>query len=119
MSRSNNMSHNARPLGVRESNLLAIVLAFLMCFGCVFFACAAPTLVVYSAGANAPAGAGPVQLIPMCAWSLQGAVGLWWNSNVAPSRAFSNAARHHALCVAVPWAAGLPSRGRPVIDLVP
>ena len=58
-------------------------------------------------------------LIAMCAWSRGGRVGLWWNASVAPSRAFANAHRYNAVCVAVPWAAALPARGRPAIDLQP
>jgi hypothetical protein len=119
MTRLNPTPYNARPLAVQDSNLLAIVLAFLLCFGCIFFACGAPTAVVYATGANMPAGSQAVHLIPMCAWSRHGAVGLWWNSAVAPSRAFANASRYNAVCVALPWTAALPGRGRPAVDLTP
>lgn len=58
-------------------------------------------------------------VVALCAWSRGGRAGLWWNRNVAPSRAFVNAPRYNAMCLAVPWSSNLPERGRPSIDVSP
>jgi len=106
-------------LHAHNNNTLAILLACLLCFACLLVTCAMPTIIAYAAGSAATADSGPVDIIPMCAWARQGAVGLWWNTGVTPTRAFSNSRRYNAVCVAVPWSAALPDRGRPAIDVTP
>lgn len=56
-------------------------------------------------------------LTPMCAWARNGQVGLWWNASISPARAFTNAHRYNAVCVALPWAASFPQRGLPRLEL--
>jgi hypothetical protein len=56
-------------------------------------------------------------LTPMCLWARNGQVGLWWNTSISPARAFSNAHRYNAVCVALPWTASMPQRGLPRLDL--
>jgi len=58
-------------------------------------------------------------LIAMCAWSRNGSVGLWWNTNRPPSQVFARAAHYNAVCAVVPWSAALPDRGIPKLDLTP
>ena len=58
-------------------------------------------------------------VIALCAWARGGRTGLWWNANIAPARAFANAPRYNAACLAVPWSASLPEQGRPAVDLQP
>ncbi|MGQ0601636.1 MAG: hypothetical protein ACT4QE_08075 [Anaerolineales bacterium] len=56
-------------------------------------------------------------LTPMCVWARSGQVGLWWNTSISPARAFANAPRYNAVCVALPWAASFPQRGLPRLDI--
>jgi hypothetical protein len=56
-------------------------------------------------------------LTPMCVWARHGQVGLWWNTGISPARAFANAHRYNAVCVALPWAASFPQRGLPRLDI--
>lgn len=56
---------------------------------------------------------------PMCVWARNGRVGLWWNSNVPPGRAFARAHRYNAVCVALPWSTRLPATGRPALEVFP
>ena len=101
-----------------DANLIAIALAVLVCFGCLLSVCAAPTLLAYALP-DLGSQTGLADVIPMCAWARGGSVGLWWNSGVTPARAFSVASRYNAVCVAVPWTAALPDRGRPAVDVTP
>lgn len=109
-----------KPTRWRDSNVLALAVAALMCLSCLLLACAVPTALTLVAGSQPGIQtSGPVNLIPMCAWARNGNVGLWWNASITASRVVSSSQRYNAVCVALPWAASLPARGRPTIDVLP
>jgi hypothetical protein len=90
-----------------------IVVPFLaLCLAGSILACASQAVLTHP---SAPRGG----VIPLCAWARGGRVGLWWNANVTPTRAFSNAYRFHAVCVAVLWSPALPESGRPSFGVTP
>lgn len=109
-----------KPTRWRESNLLALILAAIMCLSCLLLACAVPTVLTVAAGSQSSIQSnGPMSVIPMCAWARNGTVGLWWNSSITASRVVSSSQRYNALCIAMPWTGMLPARGRPSIDIMP
>lgn len=100
-----------------EGNFFALSAALVLCVACVVMACAVPAWL--SSSARAGPRAGPVDVIPLCAWARHGSVGLWWNANIAPTAAIARAPRYNAVCVAAPWSSLLPERGRPAFDVTP
>ena len=95
-----------------SANAMVAAVALSLCLTCSASALASQAWAARNAQASR-------SVIALCAWARGGRVGLWWNASIAPSRAFSNAYRYNAVCVAVPWSPTLPERGRPAINLQP
>ena len=107
--RTKNVEYDRSQSGWRA---LAVVLALALCLGCSALPVAAQA---WLAQANTPSEFAT----PMCVFARRGQVGLWWNVNVPPARAFAVAPRYNALCVVAPWSPVLPARGRPALDVAP
>jgi hypothetical protein len=101
-----------RPVARIPAYLLVVIPVVSLCLACALLAGASQVL---AAQLDEPLG----YVTPMCAWARNGSVGLWWNSNVPPGRAFARAHRYNAVCVALPWSTNLPATGRPALDVSP
>jgi hypothetical protein len=101
-----------RPLSNSSAYLLVAVPLATMCLACTALASVSQ---VFAARLDQATGA----VTPMCAWARNGSLGLWWSARVPPARAFANAHRYNAVCLALPWSPHLPASGRPAVDMTP
>lgn len=92
--------------------VLVIIPLLSLCLACALLAGASQVLAVQLDDTHG-------YVTPMCVWARNGSLGLWWNSNVPPGRAFARAYRYNAVCIALPWSTLLPATGRPALDVSP
>jgi hypothetical protein len=106
MTHSQALEHDAR-----------VLVSALLLFTTLCLVCSALTVAV-QLFAPRPTAASD-SLIAICAWSRNGSVGLWWNTQRPPSQVFARAPHYNAVCALVPWSAALPERGIPKLDFTP